>query len=169
MTCGPVVHVSHFYSLLAQALALLLSLGLLSYVLHKKGLSWLRSLIQQYHDHTQALEHEKELLAEQQKELDQAIKDQTALFEHLNMVMAQWRLVQEKKRETDQERYTAFMKVALANNKIRQTTVQDMYLARQVVPQACEQARIFFKEKFSSPEQADIFLSALCDRIERHS
>lgn len=169
MTCGPIVHVSHFYSILAQFIALALTLSGIGYFLHKKGLSVLRSLIQQSHDHVKGLEEEKKLLAEHQRDLDQSIKDQALLFEHLSKALSQWSLAQEKKIETMEARRQKLALVALENTKIRQAKIQEIYLAQRVVPEACEQARIFFKEKFSSQKQTDHFLSALCDRIEQNS
>jgi hypothetical protein len=148
-------------------LALLILLCMLGYIGHKKGLFWLRSLMQKAHDHVQALEDEKELLAKQQADLDQAIKDQTLLFEHLNKSVVQWQLTQEKKIADEHARYQALLIVALENNKKRQLKIQEMYLAKQVIPQACIQARRLFKEQFSSQEQANHFLSAIVDRIEQ--
>ena len=169
MTCGPIVHVSHFYSILAQFIALALTLSGIGYFLHKKGLSVLRGLIQQSHDHVKGLEEEKKLLAEYQRDLDQSIKDQAILFEHLSKALTQWNLAQEKKIETMEARRQKLALVALENTKIRQAKIQEIYLAQRVIPEACEQARIFFKEKFSSQKQTDRFLSALCDRIEQNS
>lgn len=169
MTCGPIVHVSHFYSILAQSIALALTLSGIGYFLHKKGLSMLRSLIQQSQDHVKGLEEEKDLLAENQRDLDQSIKDQALLFEHLSKAITQWNLAQEKKIETIEARRQKLALAALENTKIRQSKIQEIYLAQRVVPEACEQARIFFKEKFSSQKQTDLFLSALCDRIEQSS
>src|SRR5687767_2816315 len=97
MTCGPIVHVSHFYSILAQFIALVLTLSGIGYFLHKKGLALLRGLIQQTHDHVKGLEDEKDLLAEHQRDLDQSIKEQLLLFEHLNKALTQWNAALEKK------------------------------------------------------------------------
>ncbi len=166
MTCGPIVHVSHFYSVLAQAIALLLAIGMVTHVLRKKGLRWLHDLVQQEHESLQALEDKKELLAQHQKELDQKIKDQAVLFEHLTTAMAQWNAVQEKKKEEEHTRHKKLMLTARHHRQLQQATIQEMYVARHVVPTACEQTRILLEKTFSSPEQANRFLSALCDRIE---
>ncbi|MBS1987046.1 hypothetical protein JST99_03905 [Candidatus Dependentiae bacterium] len=166
MTCEPIVHVSHFYSVLVQALALLLTIGMVAHFLRKKGLFLLRGLVQQEQDQLQALEDEKRTLAQTQTELDQKIKDQAVLFEHLTRAMEQWRHAQEKKIEAEHKRYQELMVTARHHRQQQQAMIQEMYVAKQVVPIACKQAREALTATFSSPEKADSFLSALCDRIE---
>jgi len=169
MTCTPVIHTSHFYSFLAQSIAFFLLISLITYWLYTKGIPWLRRIIQKFHDQIEELEKEKELLAEQQRQLDQSIKEQVILFEYLTKNSVQWQLAQEKRRNVIAERHQQILQQLLANTKKREATIRTMYLARLVVPQACEQAHILLQERFLSVERGNQFLSAVCHRIEQQS
>lgn len=132
-----------------------------------RGLAYIYAMLQQDEDYTKTLEEERELLAQQQHLIDEKIIEQQLIFEQLQDSLLSWKAALQKKHAITQERNNKIKQQIVSNLQTRQTKLAALYLQEQAIPQACKQATQILTEKFSSPQAGRLFLSALCNQIER--
>lgn len=167
MTCSPAPYVSPIYIFCLQSLTFILLLVLISHFVKKRLLPFIYKTLESQERDTQQLEQEKELLAEQQHLIDAAIAEQQRLFEQLQQSLVHWKTVLQKKREQAEEQRITLEQEMEVHQQARNARLAAQYLQQQTVPQACKQAEYLLQEKFSSEKKGQLFLSALCAKIER--